>query len=87
MRIVNARNSLQIIAGNAVGSDVPQARELQFTEWELFRKLLDWEMGLLTVPDTELLFQTLLTKGLVWHCSGPMRRTASLMIREGRIHD
>ena len=60
--------------------------EAQFTEWELFRSVLDWELGLLTGPDTEALFQSLVSKGLVRHCSGPVRRTVSMLIHQGRIH-
>jgi hypothetical protein len=80
----DSRGSFQGSAMRCVGTRAEKAAP--FTEWELFRRVLDWEMGLLTGPDTEALFQTLLSKGLLRHCSGPVRRTASVMIYQGRIH-
>jgi hypothetical protein len=52
---------------------------------ELIEKLLMWEKGNLSEPDTLAFFQELVTSGLAWKSTGAVRRTAALLIREGRI--
>jgi hypothetical protein len=52
---------------------------------ELFDKLLLWEQGQLSEPDTLAFFQELVTSGLAWKSTGAVRRTAALLIRGGRI--
>jgi hypothetical protein len=51
----------------------------------LLDKCVSWERGELDEEDTMALFQALVASGQAWHCTGPVRRTAALLIREGRI--
>jgi hypothetical protein len=52
---------------------------------ELFDKLLSWEQGQLSEPETLTFFQALVASGLAWKSTGAVRRTAALLIRDGRI--
>jgi hypothetical protein len=52
---------------------------------EFFDQLLNWEQGLLGEPETMALFQKLVSSGLAWKSNGAVRRTAAVLVRQGRI--
>lgn len=54
-------------------------------EQDLPRRILDWEHGELSEESTLDLFQELVSTGVAWKCHGAVRRTAALLISEGRI--
>jgi hypothetical protein len=53
---------------------------------QLLSKLLLWEQNRLSEFETLEFFQELESSGMVWKMTGAVRRTAALLIREGRIH-
>ena len=52
---------------------------------DLFKRIIDWEQNQLSETETLRLFQELVDCGLAWKSTGAVRRTASLLIQEGRI--
>jgi len=53
---------------------------------DLLDRQISWEKGLLSDTETLAFFQELVDTGLAWKATGPVRRTAALLIREGQIH-
>jgi hypothetical protein len=51
----------------------------------LSRQLFRWEQGELSQPETLALFQRLVESGVAWKSTGPARRTAAVLLRDGRI--
>jgi len=60
-------------------------RNLKETD-TILRDVLRWERNELSGDDVHRLFQQLVSSGLAWKLSGAIRRTASLLLRDGRIH-
>lgn len=54
-------------------------------ERELLSNVITWERGGLSETDTLAFFQNLVASGLAWKCTGPARRTAARLLREGAI--
>lgn len=52
---------------------------------EMFDKLIIWEQGGLSEAETLALFQKLVDLGGPWRFHGPACRTASRLLREGKI--
>jgi hypothetical protein len=53
---------------------------------DLLDRQISWEKGLLSDTETLAFFQELVDTGIAWKATGPVRRTAALLIREGQIH-
>jgi len=53
---------------------------------DLLDRQISWEKGLLSDTETLAFFQELVDTGIAWKSTGPVRRTAALLIREGQIH-
>ena len=52
---------------------------------EQFERIVTWEENKLSESETLTLFQDLVTSGLAWNSTGAVSRTASMLIRDGRI--
>ena len=52
---------------------------------QLFGKIVAWEQNQLPESETLALFQELVDSGLAWKSTGAVSRTASMLIRDGRI--
>jgi hypothetical protein len=66
-------------ASSVIHEDVADNRDM-------FDKLLLWEQNQLSEPETLAFFQELVDTGLAWKSTGAIRRTAAMLIRDGRIH-
>jgi hypothetical protein len=51
----------------------------------LLQRIVAWEQGELSEQATLDLFQVLVSTGVAWKCHGSVRRTAALLISQGRI--
>jgi hypothetical protein len=51
----------------------------------LYERLIFWEQGQLSETETLAFFQDVVNSGLAWRSTGSVRRTAALLLREGRI--
>lgn len=54
---------------------------------DLLNKQIAWENDQLSDAETLAFFQELVDTGLAWKSTGPVRRTAALLIRDGQIHE
>ena len=66
-------------AGAAVYEGVP-------SNGKFINKLIAWEQGELSEAETLAFFQEFVSCGLAWKATGPARRTAVRLLREGLIH-
>lgn len=51
----------------------------------LDEQLVNWERGTLSSSETLAFFQELADSGLAWRSTGSVRRTAAMLLRDGRI--
>jgi hypothetical protein len=52
---------------------------------QLYDRLISWEQGQLSETETLAFFQELVNSGLAWKSTGSVRRTAALLLHDGRI--
>lgn len=52
---------------------------------QLYERLISWEQGQLSETETLAFFQEVVDSGLAWKSTGAVRRTAALLLRDGRI--
>lgn len=65
---------------------MPEIREPKYST-ALFQRIIAWEHDQLSHSETLQLFQELVVCGLAWNSTGAVRRTAALLIQDGRINN
>jgi hypothetical protein len=81
------RSSSSVHGGARIQEDaVSSTQDRPADDRDFLDRIVAWEQGSLSVADTLALFQELVSSGLAWSSSGAVKRTAALMIHDGRIH-